>query len=94
MVHAPGQGAISYGPSAPASLGRQGLWGDDADEYNPMRFLRSATGSPEYQAAGWAGFDPARVCPLPFFCSTLMCRTPKQKFFLYCPAHISFVVFK
>jgi cytochrome P450 len=39
----------------------KGLWGDDADEYNPMRFLRSAIGSPEYQAAGWAGFDPARV---------------------------------
>eukprot|EP00667_Euglena_gracilis_P001207 EG_transcript_1207 len=44
------------------SLNRdQRLWGPDADKYNPLRFYTAVHGSPEYKAAGWAGFDPARV---------------------------------
>jgi cytochrome P450 len=37
------------------------VWGEDAEKYNPMRFLERATGSKEYQAAGWQGFDPSKV---------------------------------
>ena len=37
------------------------LWGEDAERFNPERFLHARQGSPDYQAAGWAGFDPDRI---------------------------------